>query len=102
MFSSFRRGVLAGVVATSMTSLGCSFLFTTKTPDHPEHIPPTMPLQCTTTRAAPIVDTVIAGLEAVRTVVALNAKESDYTGSTIDRSSDIGFGVGLTALFAAS
>jgi hypothetical protein len=102
MFSFFRQGLLAGVVATSVTSAGCSFLFTTKTPDNPERIPPTTPLQCTTTRAAPIVDTVIAGLEGVRTVIALNAKESDYTGSTLNRSSDIGFGVGLTALFAAS
>jgi hypothetical protein len=102
MFSVCREAVLAGVVVTSVACAGCSFLFTTKAPDHPERIPPAVPIQCTTTRAAPIVDTVIAGLEVVRTAIAVSAKDSDYTGSTLDRSTDIGLGVGFTALFAAS
>jgi len=48
------------------------------------------------------VDTLITGLEAVRTGLAVSADDSAYRNSPIDRKTDIGLGVGLGALFLAS
>jgi len=45
---------------------------------------------------------VIAGFELVRTIIAVNADESDYQGAAIDRGADIGLGLGFLALFGAS
>jgi len=96
----------------SLLGSGCSFVFV-KTASDPQvteiESRETVPqqaaapqLECTTGKAAPVVDTIIATLEAVRTVVALQAHNGDYAGAPINRSTDIGFGVGLTALFAVS
>src|SRR5262245_19334613 len=93
--------LVAAAIAGAATS-GCSLLFTSKAPDHAERIPPGMPVTCATSRAAPIVDTVIAGLETVRTVLAITAKDSVYSGAPISREADVGIGLGLTTLFAVS
>jgi hypothetical protein len=88
------------VLCVSLGSLsGCSFLFV--------HSPPAQHAQlhyfdCTSSKAAPVIDTVVAGLEAVRTGVAISASEGDYAGYPISRGADIGFGLGLTALFTAA
>jgi len=84
---------------------GCSFLFTTapKTvPAHAESVSEYEPSNCTTSKAAPIVDTVIAGLEGVRTGIALAADKSVYANAPISREADIAFGLGFLALFTAS
>ncbi|HEX2673060.1 MAG TPA: hypothetical protein VHM25_19405 [Polyangiaceae bacterium] len=84
---------------------GCSFLFTTAPKSAPSHEGATSeyePSHCTTSQAAPIVDTVIAGLEGVRTGLALAADKSDYANSPISKEADIAFGLGFLALFSAS
>jgi len=84
---------------------GCSFLFTTAPKAAPSHTGSTSQYEstkCTTSKAAPIVDTVIAGLEGVRTGIALAADKSDYASSPISKEADIAFGLGFLALFSAS
>lgn len=95
-------GRLIGVGVAACLSCGCSFLFVTKPPANLERLPPSAPVECTTSRAAPLIDTAIAAFQVYRTATALNAKEWDYRDAPISRDADIGFGVGLTALFAVS
>src|SRR6478672_11016977 len=73
---------------------GCSFLFTTA-PKHAEASTEFASNKCTTSKAAPIVDTVIAGLEGVRTGVALAADKSAYEGAPISREADVAVGLGF-------
>ncbi len=75
-------------------------IFTTQAPEYPPA--PPVHVTCTTTRAAPIVDTIVAGLEVAPTVLAVNADDSVYKDAPFNRSTDIGFGVGFAALFAGS
>jgi hypothetical protein len=63
---------------------------------------PSKPVECTTSKMAPVFDTLFAGLELVRTGVALSADDYDYRDFPISRGADIAFGVGFTGLFAAS
>src|SRR5439155_14954438 len=102
MTALVRQTLFAGAMFAGVAASGCSLVFTTRAPDHPERIPPAMPIMCTTSRAAPVVDTIIAGLESVRTIFAVSAKDSVYQGATITRPADIGIGLGLTTLFAVS
>ena len=84
---------------------GCSFLFVSPPPSNAGYagsVRSIEPVKCTTSKAAPVVDTVIAGLEGIRTGLALGAKDSAYQDAPISRGADIGLGVGLFALFAAS
>ena len=97
------RGALSCALILSLTTVlpGCSFLFTTA----PKHAQPSVEFvsnKCTTSKAAPIVDTVIAGLEGVRTGLALAADQSTYDHAPISRGADIALGVGFLALFGAS
>jgi hypothetical protein len=84
---------------------GCSFLFTTAPKSEPTYGGAPSEYQsssCTTSKAAPIVDTVIAGLEGVRTGIALAADKSDYESAPISKGADVAFGLGFLALFTAS
>jgi hypothetical protein len=60
------------------------------------------PVNCTTSKAAPVVDSVITGLEGLRTLVAISSDDSVYKNVPISREADIGIGVGLSALFVGS
>lgn len=82
--------------------VGCSLLFTTKPPRNIETLPPSAPVECTTSKAAPVIDTVVAGLQVIRTAVAASADDSDYEDAPISREADIGFGLAFAALFTAS
>lgn len=81
---------------------GCSFLFVDGPPDHPERVSRQSELRCTTSKAAPIIDTVIAGYQVIRTGAAVAASDSTYDGAPISRGADIGLGLGFMALFGAS
>jgi hypothetical protein len=83
-------------------SAGCSFVFTSGPPPVEQRPPPPQPVDCSTSVAPPAIDTVVAGLEAVRTAIALGAKNSDYSGAPIDRTTDITVGVALFGVFALS
>lgn len=77
-------------------------MFVRGPPDHVERIPPSERVECTSSKLAPAIDTVVAGYQVYRTIAAMSAKDSVYTGAPISREADIGFGVGLAALFGAA
>src|SRR4051794_31084669 len=84
---------------------GCSFVFTTAPKSAPTTAGATSesaPSTCTTNQAAPVVDTVIAGLQGVRTGLAIAADSRDYAGSPIGKEADIAFGLAFLTLFTAS
>jgi hypothetical protein len=85
-----------------ISSSGCSFLFTTKAPAEPERLPPDAPLQCTSERVAPILDTVFAALGVLRTGIAVSAHKNDYDDTPLSKGADVGISVGLTTLLTAS
>jgi hypothetical protein len=47
--------------------------------------------QCTTNQAAPVVDMLITGVQAVRTVIAVNETDEDYRDALITRDFDAAF-----------
>jgi hypothetical protein len=81
---------------------GCSVLFTTSPPSDAERLPAGAPIECTTTKAAPIVDSVLAGLQVARVGLAAAADDSVYRDAPISREADIGIGVAMATLFLSS
>ena len=107
-----RRWVVGGtsnkvwvwLLLVSMTSAlpGCSFLFVSPPPSNTGGLASEEPVKCTKGKAAPVIDTVVAGLEAARVAFALGASDSSYDSAPFSRTTDIGLGVGLVALFVTS
>lgn len=78
---------------------GCSALFVNAPPDNVSgDVEPT----CTTSAAAPVVDAVVASLQAIRIGFAALADDSVYRDFPISRGADIAIGAALTVAFAAS
>src|SRR5262245_47336117 len=90
------------VLIAGFSSLGCSFLFTTTAPDHPERIPPERAIDCTTSNAAPVVDTLVAAYQVVRTFYALSADDAAYANAPISRGSDVALGLAFMGVFGGS
>jgi hypothetical protein len=90
---------LAVLLALAGPASGCSFLFVTRPPPPAER---GRNFDCTSSNVAPVIDTLIAGWQVIRTVIALSAPESAYTNAPLSRGADIGVGIGLLGLFAAS
>jgi len=102
-------GVSAGAGLLALTLLpftGCSWLLVTKPPEPP--LPASPPLECTTSVASPVMDTVAAGLLAglgVATIVAASPQAigtpcTDYCG--LFRGLTAGIAVGGAVLVAAA
>jgi hypothetical protein len=89
----------ACVVLSCLLNAGCSFLFLSTTPD--DHAAMDT-VDCTSSRVAPVLDTIGASYQVVRTGFALSADNSDYRDYPISREADIAFGVGFTTLVGAS
>ena len=87
------RARCVGALALASMSLGsasgCSALFVRPLPDNYQHM--ARP-RCTKNTTAPVIDTLVAGLEVIRTAYALTLSESDYNGMALTRSTDILFG----------
>jgi hypothetical protein len=66
------------------------------------NVPMGQVVNCTTSKAAPIVDTILAGLEGGRTALAVSADDGAYRNAPISREADIGFAIGFATLFTAS
>jgi hypothetical protein len=88
------------VCACLVLSPACSWLFVKGPP--PEHVDLKYFGDCTSSKAGPVVDTVAAGLETLRTVYALSAQSSAYDHLPISRGADIALALGGAAVFAAS
>ena len=99
------RGLIRGLALSSLMVFGCggcSYIFVSGKPSNAESLPPSEPVECTSSKVAPVLDTVFAGLEVVRTGYALSQTEADYRGQQLSRGADIGFGAAFVALFASS
>jgi hypothetical protein len=106
----FGFGLVLGGLAFSAS--GCSYIFVKTVPDSTarevrSHVgsvkpPPYVSLQCTSGKAAPVIDTLIAGYQVVRTGVALSASDASYSGQPINREADIVLGLAFVTLFTAS
>jgi hypothetical protein len=59
-------------------------------------------LDCTSSKAAPVIDTLVGAYQAVRTGYAIQSTNGDYAGQPISREADILLGVGLFTLFVGS
>jgi hypothetical protein len=59
-------------------------------------------MPCTSSKVAPIIDSVLAGYELVRITAAVAASDDAYDDLPISRGADIGLGLGFLALFGAS
>jgi hypothetical protein len=94
---------LAALATLSLTCSGCSLLFTKKAPANTESLPLTMPVKCTSSVVAPVVDSFIGGYQLFRTGMAISSDDSAYgANAPITREADIGIGVTLAALFVTS
>lgn len=87
---------------SALACSGCSLIFVKSPPNYVARPTPHPNADCTTSRAAPIIDGLIGGYEVFRTAYALQASEGDYYGSPISREADILLGLGFTALFVGS
>lgn len=83
----------------SLLLTGCSALFVTAPPrTTARDVEP----ECTTSAVAPVVDTIVGALQALRTGYALSASDADYADFPISRGADAALGAVLTVAFAAS
>jgi hypothetical protein len=89
-------------VSLALSCEACSFVFTTGPPDDAARYPPERSMDCSTTVVPPVLDTVIATYQAVRTGVALGRSDYEYATQPISRNADIALGGSLFALFAIS
>src|SRR5882724_463247 len=102
--SSFRlrtSGLRFGAgLALGLACGGCSFIFVSPPPAHVEQPTPHPNADCTSGRAAPIIDAIITGYETFRTAYAVSGGGS-YAGAPINRSTDALLGAAFMGLFLA-
>jgi hypothetical protein len=98
-FKSSWRSLAVCIVLAPFTA-SCSFLFVQplKTNDNVR----AAPLKCTTSNVAPGLDTVIAGWQVVRIMLAAGASEADYAGTGSSQGADITLGILFGALAVGS
>lgn len=101
--------LLLGLIATQTA---CSWIFVKPPSDaeqnwldtrpRPVRLPAVEGRTCTSSKVAPILDTVFGAFQVARTGYALQASESDYVGAKFNRGTDIALGVALTGVFFLS
>jgi len=97
-------------MAFACSTFGCSLLFTNGPGSEEAPAAEKIPPDCSTSRIPPIADTTLAAFQAVRTGLAIGARDSVYDGSPtssedespISREVDIGIGITWVALYTAS
>src|SRR5687768_14187184 len=100
-----RRGATATTafaMVFACSTFGCSLLFTNGPGSEEAPAAEKIPPDCSTSRIPPIADTTLATFQAVRTGLAIGASDAVYDDSPMSREVDIGLGVGLVAVYAAS
>jgi hypothetical protein len=91
-------------VATVMASLsvlpvhGCSFAFVDTPPAQPTTL---RYLDCTSNRAAPVLDTIGAGFYGVSTGIAVSVSEDEFERHGVSKLATIALNLAITALFTA-
>jgi hypothetical protein len=94
------RPSLAIIAAVVLWLNGCSILLVTPRHGSPSNREPSS--SCTVNYLAPVIDSLLVIPPAYRASSALDKSDADYQGAAIPRAADLGLGLGLTALFAAS
>jgi hypothetical protein len=95
------KRVAAGIVIASFTlASGCSLVFVR--PPKRDRAGQLQPVRCTASRAAPIVDTVIATAALFSIGLAFSRTDADYEDSATTRQSDVVGGAVSLALFGLS
>jgi hypothetical protein len=89
------------VCALALLCSACSFIFVERPLSAARGLPE-RPGPCTSSKALPAVDMVIAGVQLLGVGIAASANESDYERSPISRKGDIALGAALATLFATS
>ena len=87
------------ISACTAANTGCSLLFVKGPPSEPSHA---RPVACTTSRVAPVLDSVFGGLEVARMGLDLAASDQTFQGAPISRGADIAIGATLATLFLGS
>jgi len=83
-------------------SCGCSFTFMNTAPAGAARGQARPHLDCTTSHAAPIIDSVVATYQLVGVGYAATRDDSDYENHLISRQADMAIGAGFAALFTGS
>jgi hypothetical protein len=92
--------VIVAVMAVVLSSSpACSILFVKPPP--PPGARGTI-IHCTDWDLAPLADVLLAGLQAVRFMIAYSAKNSDFAGATFNREGTMVLSAGAFAVFAGS
>ena len=92
---------MARVVLASLSALmasGCSFAFVERAPAQPTTL---RYLDCTSSRTAPVLDTVGAGFYGVSTAIAASVSEDEFERYGVSKLATIGLNLAITALFTA-
>jgi hypothetical protein len=86
-------------VSMYMGGTGCSFMFAKKAPPQYKTM---AAFDCTEGRTLPVLDVIVASLQAIRVATAAGAPDAAYEGAALSRGADIGLGVALGTLGIAS
>jgi hypothetical protein len=85
-----------------LANAGCSFIFVKSPPDTGGHATLTR-RDCTTSKTAPVFDSIFAGLEGARIIYAATTSDDTYQNNKyLTRGSDIALGAGFAALLVGS
>lgn len=100
-----RTSALCVLLVVAIGLGGCSFIFATDAP--PPEIAARQAetegrIRCTRAPALPIVDTVVAGVQALRVLLAFIMPDDFYEAMPYSREVDIGVGLGLLGIYTAS
>jgi hypothetical protein len=90
----------------AFSSSGCSWIFMSKAPE--PVVAPNYPIECTSSRAAPVIDSIFAGLYALEGIAFASIESCDGTAGEVTcvepeaKAASIAVSVGLAAVLFAS
>jgi hypothetical protein len=90
------RVVLASL--TMLASSACSFAFVERAPTQPTTL---RYFDCTSSRTAPVLDTIGASVYGVSTGVAVSVSESEFERHGVSKLASVALNLAMTALFSA-
>ena len=91
------------ITAAALLCTGCSFVFVKAPPADVDDVSPYTSRPCTSSKLAPVLDTVLAGGYAARAVAAaVIVDEKVYERAGVSRELDLGVAAALSTVFVAS
>jgi hypothetical protein len=86
--------VLTTVATLVGSGTGCSMLFV----KGPHRNRRSGHIDCTKSNLAPLIDSLVAGWQIARIVIASRATDADYQNAAVGRTADLAIGVGMLGL----